>query len=307
LTQRLEDSKVHKEKQMRGKYLLLNNEFVSTDQLDETSIKGVVVYEVLRIIEGFPLFFDDHFQRLVNSCRMIGQLYKSDKKELFGQIIELAKINAITTGNISLKIIFNPDQINETTYSGTQVLRHSSFLYFIPHSYPTADDYRTGVKVGFLEIERNNPEAKVEQGMKEKVRQSEQDTDVYEVLLVDNDGFITEGSRSNMVFVKGDTLYTCPLNRVLKGITLAKVIEIASQENIPVVFEAVHQSALSSFDALFITGTSPKILPVAKAGDTNFDTQNQLMRKLMGQYDGMIEQEILVFNLQKHFFDTMEE
>jgi branched-chain amino acid aminotransferase len=278
---------------MRGKYLLLNNEFVSSDQWDETSTNGIVVYEVLRIIDGIPLFFDDHFQRLINSCRMIGQLYEPDKKELFRQIIELAKINDLTTGNITLKIIFNPHETIELTYSGTQVLRYSTLLFFIPHSYPTTNDYLNGVKVGFLEIERNNPEAKVEQGIKEKVNQSGQESDVYEVLLVDKDGFITEGSRSNMVFVKGDTLYTCPLNRVLKGITLAKVLEIASAENIPVVFDAVHQTEIASFDTLFITGTSPRILPVAKAGNTDFDTQNQLMRKLMEQYDSMIELEIL--------------
>jgi len=277
---------------MRGKYLFLNDEFVSSDQWDETSINGIVVYEVLRITEGFPIFFDDHFQRLVKSCRMIGQLYEPNKRELYGQIVELAKINAFTTGNITLKIIFNRHKTNEPTYLGTQVLRHSSFLYFIPHSYPTSDDYQNGVKVGFLEIERNNPEAKVEQGMKEKVNQSEQDPDVYEVMLVDKDGFITEGSRSNLVFVKGDTLYTCSLNRVLKGITLAKVLEIASKENIPVKFEAVHRSEISSYDALFITGTSPKILPVANAGNTHFDTQNQLMRKLMMRYDQLLAKEI---------------
>jgi branched-chain amino acid aminotransferase len=269
---------------MRGKYLLLNNEFASSDQWDETSINGIVVYEVLRIIEGVPLFFDDHFHRLVNSISMIGQIYNPDKKELFKQIVELAKLNDFRTGNITLKIIFNP--------SVSQSFSPSVVIYFIPHSYPSDEDYRNGVKVGFLEIERTNPEAKVEQGMKEKVNQSGQNSDVYEVMLVDKDGFITEGSRSNLVFIKGDTLYTCPLNRVLKGITLTKVLKIASKENIPVVFEAVYRSEISSCDALFITGTSPKILPVAYAGDTLFDINNQLMRKLMILYDRLMEQEL---------------
>jgi branched-chain amino acid aminotransferase len=279
---------------MRGKYLLLNNEFVNSDQLDETSIKGVVVYEVLRIIEGIPLFFDDHFQRLVNSCRMIGQMYEPDKKELYRQFVELAKINDFKTGNIKLEIIFNPSESESVTYSPKlrQTGTPSIFIYFIPHSYPTDDDYQNGVKVGFLEIERNNPEAKVEQGIKEKVSQSEQDADVYEVMLVDKEGFITEGSRSNMVFVKGNTLYTCQLNRVLKGITLAKVFEIASNENIPVVFEAVLRSEISSFDALFITGTSPKILPVSKVGEVSFNTRNLIMQSLMKRYGQLIDKEI---------------
>jgi branched-chain amino acid aminotransferase len=285
---------------MRGKYLLWNNEFVSADQWNETSIKGVVVYEVLRIIDGIPLFFDDHFQRLINSCRMIGQIYEPDKKELSRQIIELARINAFKTGNITLKLIFNhsvSQSFNNSVFqsfnnSVFQSFIPSVFIYFIPHSYPSDEDYRNGVKVGFLEIERNNPEAKVDQGVKEKVTQSDQAPDVYEVMLVDKDGFITEGSRSNMVFVKGNALYTCPLNRVLKGITLTKTLEIASQENIPVVFEAVHKTSISSYDSMFITGTSPKILPVAKAGNTTFDTENQLMRKLIKLYNNLMEQEM---------------
>jgi branched-chain amino acid aminotransferase len=263
---------------MRGKYLLLNNEFVNSDQLDETSIKGVVVYEVLRIIEGIPLFFEDHFLRLIQSCSLTGQTISLDKNLLFQQLVELGRKNGITEGNIMLKYIFIDNS-------------YSQLIYFITHSYPTDEDYRNGVKVGFLEIERNNPEAKVEQGMKEKVNQSEQDADVYEVMLVDKDGFVTEGSRSNMVFVKGDTLYTCPLNRVLKGITLAKVLEIASTENIPVVFEAIKRAEISNCDALFITGTSPKILPVAMAGDISFQIDNLLMRRLIIQYNHLIIEE----------------
>jgi len=283
---------------MRGNYFWFNDKIQPANRWDEIqTTQGTVVYEVLRIVEGIPLFFDDHHQRMINSCSLIGQEFKPDKNKLFRQIIELAKMNAFTTGNITIKLIFSPYETNEPTYSGTQALRYSSLLYFIPHSYPTDDDYRNGVKVGFLEIERNNPEAKVEQGVKEKVIQSKQDTDIYEVMLVDKDGYITEGSRSNLVFMKGDTLYTCPLNRVLKGITLAKVLEIASAENIPVVFEAVHRSGISSYDALFITGTSPRILPVSNAGDTNFDTHNQLISKLMKLYDQLMEQEIIKFSV----------
>jgi branched-chain amino acid aminotransferase len=264
---------------MRGEYLLQNHEFVRADECYETLLQGLVVYEVLRIIEGIPLFFDDHYQRLLKSCELSGKTININKNSLFQQFIELGRKNGITEGNIMLKFIF--------TNEG-----YSQLIYFIPHSYPSENDYRKGVKVGFLETERMNPEAKVEQGVKERVNQSGQGSDVYEVMLIDSEGFITEGSRSNLVFVKGDAFYTCPLNRVLKGITLTKVLEIASTENIPVVFEAVHQSEISSYDALFITGTSPKVLPVAKAGDTSFDINNQLTCRLIVRYNELVKQEI---------------
>jgi len=175
--------------------------------------------------------------------------------------------------------------------SPTQELRNS-LLFFIPHSYPTPEQYRDGVSVGFLQAERNNPEAKVEQSVREKANQLLHNGELYEVLLVDHEGYITEGSKSNMVFVKGGALYTCPLEKVLTGITLKKVIELAAVENIPVIYEAVPLSAIASYDALFITGTSPKILPVAKAGEVTFDVNNPLVNKLKALYDQLIDNEI---------------
>ena len=265
---------------MRGQYLFFNTELISANQWDETSVQGIQVYEVLRMIKGAPLFFEDHIKRLQHSFKLIGETILIDKNILFNQFIELGKKNLISEGNIKLNFIINAEGYTQVSY-------------FIPHSYPSESDYRKGVKVGFLDIERKNPEAKVEQGVNEKIKTSGQDPDVYEVMLVNKEGLITEGSRSNMVFIKVNTLYTCPLKKVLRGVTLAKVLEIASRENIQVFFEAVPKTAISTFDALFITGTSPKLLPVALAGDIHFDVHNPLMHHLMARYNKLIKQEII--------------
>jgi len=264
---------------VRGEFVIKNCGFVATDMCDEKSTEGIVVYEVLRIADGVPLFFDDHFQRLINSCELINKTIGIDKKMLLEQFVELGKKNSISHGNIMLKFIFN-------------IKGCTQFIFFIPHSYPSEEDYLNGVSVGFLEAERENPEAKVEQGVRDIANKVLEVNKIAEVLLVDHDGYITEGSRSNVVFVKGDALYTCNMSRILKGITLDKVLGIASAENIPVVFKPVHQTDISSYDALFITGTSPKILPVAIAGNTHFDTGNHLVRRLMNLYDELMEEEV---------------
>jgi branched-chain amino acid aminotransferase len=263
---------------MTGNFFWFNNQLESAEKWDKCQAsQGTVVYEVLRIIDRIPLFFEDHYLRLINSCRLIGQTYEPNKDELHRQFLELATLNGIETGNVTLKVIF-----------GQSV---NLLIYLIPHSYPTDEQYRDGVTVGLLEAERVNPEAKIEQGMREKANKLFQNQKLYEVLLVDTEGFITEGSRSNMVFVKENKLYTCPLNKVLTGITLKKTLEIAAINNIPVVFEAVHLSDIASFDALFMTGTSPKILPVASTGNINFDVNNPMMRLIMRLYDQTIERE----------------
>jgi len=242
-------------------------------------MEGTVVYEVIRIVKGVPLFFTDHYHRLLHSCSLIGYVPSVDPLVLLREFRDLTEKNRIREGNILMKIAF-------TGADEKQVIA------FIPHHYPTDDEYRKGVRVDFLPAQRNNPEAKVEQNVRERANQMLQSTDGYEVLLVDPDGGITEGSRSNVFFLRNNRLVTAPLNRVLKGITMAKVLEIAETEHIPVVFSAVKIDDLGRFSSAFLTGTSPRILPIATAGPYSFSVDHPVVETIRKRYDEMMEQDI---------------
>jgi len=112
---------------------------------------------------------------------------------------------------------------------------------------------------------------------------------LYEVLLVDRDGKITEGSRTNVVFVKGDEFYTAPASMVLEGITRKKVLDCLIYLGFSFVEEAVSVDKISDFDAVFLTGTSPKILPVMSIGDRVFDVNNKAIIRLIDSYNLMIQ------------------
>ena len=43
------------------------------------------------------------------------------------------------------------------------------------------------------------------------------------------------------------------------------------------------------FEGLFISGTSPKILPICKVDDVEFDVNNEFLRELMREFDEVIE------------------
>ena len=264
---------------MRGDYYLLNDNFLPAAELAGNNTNAVVVYEVVRIINGVPVFFNDHFQRLHHSCKLTGHQIDIDKNKLHRQFEYLSVKNSIEIGNVMLKVIFEP---------GKQTRQ----LYFIPHSYPSEEDYEKGVTVGILHAERINPEAKVEQGVRERANQILKDSTYYEVLLVDHDGYITEGSRSNLFFIKDDKLYTCPLHKVLRGITLTKVLQIAEENTIQVVFEPVHESTIATYDAAFITGTSPKILPLNAIERTTYKVDNQPMSFIMKKYNQLMDDDL---------------
>jgi branched-chain amino acid aminotransferase len=112
---------------------------------------------------------------------------------------------------------------------------------------------------------------------------------LYEVLLVDRHGRITEGSRSNVFFVKGNRFYTAPASQVLGGVTRKKVLQCLHGLGFTVIVEAVSAIEIGSFEAVFLTGTSPGVLPVNYIDAVYFKTDNPSVRQLMAQYDLMIE------------------
>ena len=108
--------------------------------------------------------------------------------------------------------------------------------FFIPHKYPDKKWYETGVPCGILMAERDNPKAKVFQtSVRRKADEMIENQGLFEVLLVDRGGRITEGSRSNVFFVKNDRLFTPKGGDVLSGITRRKIISLAQEMNIELV------------------------------------------------------------------------
>lgn len=234
------------------------------------------VYEVFRIIEGIPLFLEDHFDRLVRSMQIQGLAFQMAFPDFKGNIAELVRLNQKMDGNIKF------------VYSVADGNIHWAFS-FIPHSYPTPDDYQSGVKTDLFFAERRNPNAKVIQTeIRDKANHMISDRKLYEVLLVDTDGFITEGSRSNVFFVKSDVFYTAPPSMILEGITWKKVLDCLDELGFSIVEEAVNIQEISQFDAAFLTGTSPKILPIQLIGSQVFDVRNNVVVRLMESYDKMI-------------------
>lgn len=86
----------------------------------------------------------------------------------------------------------------------------------------------------------------------------------YDAILV-RDGFVTEGTSSNVMIVQDGVLKTPPLtNYILPGITRSVVLRLAANAGIPVVEESISLWDLYRADEAFYTGTTIEILPIAK-------------------------------------------
>lgn len=268
-----------------GEFMFLNNMLLPCSEFDFGNISSPSVYEVIRITDSVPLFLEDHLTRLKNSIKLIEQQLEFSNLKLTQLIHQLSAKNNFTTGNI--KIVFSfavNDQAHESI---------SCILFFVPHHYPEAAEYQKGKALQSLIIERPNPNAKISNtNLTQKIEMLKQSTGTDEILLTRHDGIVTEGSKSNIFFIGKHSILTPEQHQVLPGITREKVIAICQQQAIVCKETSIRRDKLVNFSGAFITGTSPKVMPVNAIDGIAFDPLNPIILKIILAYDEMIKKYI---------------
>ena len=270
-----------------GRKFILNGKIESSDSFDNSLVyDGDSVYEVIRVVKGNPVFFFDHMERLTSSVIMQHKKMLADLDTLRKDILNLSKTEK--KKEINLKIVFNYKK-NEVNY----------LVYFIEPIYPSEEQYLNGVRGILFRAERRDPASKV---INHKLRSSIFHKLIleggYEALLVNEEGQITEGSRSNIFFLKDEVLVTAPEGKILNGITRKYIIEICKENKIKVRMECVDADNISDYEAVFMTGTSPIVLPFCCVENVKFKVRVPLFEKLRKLYMIKAEESIDRFRLR---------
>lgn len=262
-----------------GEWLWYNDALMQTKEFSKPfSANANRIYEVIRIVNGQPLFLSDHFQRFVDSCTKLNIQTRLTVEVIKERILSVVSSNHLINCNIRFEEILEENYIVFACYG-------------VPFSYPNPEVYLQGVSVGTYSAERPNPHIKqsvVNNKIREAIRVIYEKQKVYEVLLIDHNNCVTEGSRSNVFFVKNNSLVSPPSAGILEGITRKKVLEIALKNNIEVKEEDISIAKLSTYDACFLTGTSPKVLPVSNVNKTSFQVNHPLVLLIMNKYEELI-------------------
>jgi branched-chain amino acid aminotransferase len=266
------------------RYFIRDDEILATGNF--TSSTGIEIYEVLRVMKGVPLFLDDHLKRFFHSAWMLHLEIPLATEELYDRIYRLVSVNEVAEGNIRFSYCFRPAGRFQA--------------YFIPHSYPDPESFRNGVDCGLLYDRRLDPNVKaVQSSLRDSADRLMLEKGYFEVFLVNEEGRVTEGSRSNLFFVKGSSLVTAPDEEVLPGITRKKVLQIAEDMGVDIILRSVPESDIKDMDAAFITGTSPKVLPVRSIGPVVFSAGRALVHMLAVAYNEMLDRYISSFEWKK--------
>lgn len=170
--------------------------------------------------------------------------------------------------------------------------RPKTIAYISKSYYPGDEERKKGVSVGLYSLERENPNVKlVDFDYRRRINEIKDNRGFYEIFLIDSEGKVNEGGSSNIFFIKSrDRIFTAPEEKILKGITRMKVIEACNEAGFEVVETAVSAERIKEASAVFLSGTSPKVLPVSSIDDMTFaSSDHPMVKAIMKAFDEKIQ------------------
>jgi len=88
-----------------------------------------------------------------------------------------------------------------------------------------------------------------------------------EAMLLDNEGYVAEGSGENIFVVRDGVIYTPDLTSALNGITRSTLFELASSQGIEIREKRITRDEVYIADEVFFTGTAAEVTPVREVDD----------------------------------------
>jgi branched-chain amino acid aminotransferase len=250
---------------------------------DRGFLYGDSVYEVIRTYGGRPFEEEAHLARLRHSAERIGLAPKWDAARTAR---EIARTLAASRGGD------RPDPAAAPWNPGERYLRvvmtrgageigldpalavdPVALVLAQPIAGPPAAAYRDGVPAAIVGVRRASPDA-VDPSAKTGAHlanvlavKEAREAGAHEALLLDGNGFVTEGSSSNVFAVADGKVRTPPLAAgILEGVTRGVVLRLARRAGVPVDEVALRPEDLEGADEVFITSTIREIVPVTRLG-----------------------------------------
>ncbi|HBU06727.1 MAG TPA: hypothetical protein DEB09_01460 [Candidatus Magasanikbacteria bacterium] len=266
---------------MLGKYCIHNGKVILTDKakisIDDIEFTyGFGVYENLKVRNSRVYFLIEHVERLFFSAEKIGLKHNFKPDETEEWILLLTKKNKIESANIKVLLIGG----NEPNL----------YIQNLAPKFLDRKYYKQGVKVVTYNYERFLPQAKTLNMLPSYlIYRKAVEAHAHDTLLVDKKGYITEGTRANFFTIKGNILYSAPVDKVLDGVTRRTVIDCALKNGYKLAEQDISLDKVLKYDGAFLTHTSGKIVPIKQIDDKSFPEICGGLKNLISLYNNYLD------------------
>ena len=258
-------------------WIFLNDRFVRREEavvsvFDHGFLYGDGVYETLRSYGGKIFMLQQHLGRLRRSATSIGLEMPIPEKDWPALLHETMEHNALRDARLRITLSRGEGAIG---LDPGLCPRPTVVIVAEPLVLPTADMLERGVKVAIVSVRRNlstavSPQIKSLNFLNNILAKREAiRAGVYDGLMLNAAGHVTEGTTSNVFFVRQGRLCTPGIEAgILDGVTREIVLLLAREEGIPIEAGLYSAEEIRRAEECFLTSTTIEVLPVTQIDGT---------------------------------------
>ena len=268
---------------------------------DHGFLYGYGLFETMRAYNGKIFLLDRHLKRLFESAELTGLDSALSDVDLEQACFDVLEANDLKDARMRLTVTRG----DAGAFPGTRQDAAASVLITATAYTPLpAEAYKKGYKALVSSFRRDS--GSLLSGLKSTgyllsvlAKKEAVAAGVDEALLLNERGFVAEGSISNVFFVTHGELFTPPVESgILTGITRETVLELAAGSKIRAAEADIRVEDLPRFDEAFLTNSVLEIMPLVavrdKAGKTvSFGSgkPGEVTKRLMSAYREMVARE----------------
>lgn len=237
------------------------------------------VYEVITVYKFKMLFWSDHIIRLKKSLKYMDINFKSDFKILKIKCEELIKINNLGEGIIYVHVSRG---VAKRNHNWNENLKPSLIISCMHKKTFNVSAKKISL-ISDNDIRWHKCYIKTVSLLANVLlKQKAMKNKAFECLMVDNLGYVTEATTSNIWILKNNILFTTPLSsNILAGVTRKKVLELAKGLNIKVIEKKFKINDVYKADSVFITNSSSLILEANKLNNKKLSSAPNALIKCL--------------------------
>lgn len=287
---------------MGQQVIYMNGEFVKKEDAkvsvyDHGFLYGDGVFEGIRSYNGNVFRLEEHLERLYDSAKSIMLEIPHTFEEMTSLVVETLQQNQLKDAYIRLIVSRGVGNlgIDPQTCSKPSVIVIAEALSLFPKAL-----YEKGIEIVSVATRRNrsdvlSPKVKSLNYMNNILVKIEANlAGVSEALMLNDQGYVAEGSADNIFIVRKNKLLTPPgYVGALEGITRNAIMEVAAEKGYDIQEGVFTRHDVYVADEVFLTGTAAEVIAVVKVdgrviGD---GTPGPVTNDLLGSFRELVQQD----------------
>lgn len=258
---------------MTTQWICLNGNFVTKENAvisvyDHGFLYGDGVFEGIRAYDGNIFRLDEHLKRLYKSAHSILINIPYTQEELAELIAETIRLNELESAYIRVVVSRGVGNLglDPNNCKTPQLIIIVEPLALFPKAL-----YESGIEIASVASRRSrsdilNPQVKSLNYLNNILVKIEANlAGVHEALMLNDQGYVAEGSADNIFIINGNTLTTPPSYLgALEGITRSSIIDVAKEAGFEVKEAPFTRHDVYVAEEVFLTGTAVEVISVIK-------------------------------------------